>query len=204
VDSSPHGHHGAVEGITPSPAWVVTPHGRGLEFPAGGAADAGIRVGMTGSPPAIIRSLKTFTMAAWARRSANLSRHHTVMSRQLSGDTEVFNLVFDNTDLVLYVWRPSAPTLVARRAIPPSVASDWIHVAATYDGVRFLVFVDGAAGDPVVHDGGLADSVYPLYLGTNKNAGNNQPLEGVLDDVMLFSEALGPDTIQLIRLGSFP
>ena len=50
----------------------------------------------------------------------------------------------------------------------------------------------------------LAPTDKPLYIGTNKNVAQAEPFVGRLDEVLLYSVALGPDQIQALREGVRP
>jgi hypothetical protein len=204
ADSSPNRYDGDLEGGLTSASWVQTPRGGGLRFPRG--LTAGIRVGQPDAVPPKIQALTRFTLAAWTfRATGNTGLHQSIVSRQLDGNTEIFNLTFDNQFLKLYVY-PERPddTLLASGVLTSGAAGGvWVHVAATYDGAYLRVYVDGALGNaPLAYSGALTSSQFPLYLGTNKNdPAENQPFDGILDEVMIFSRALDANAIGRARDG---
>jgi hypothetical protein len=202
-DSSLDGFDGDLEGITAA-NWESTARGGGLRFDRG--PGDGVRVGEVNAVPSKIQTLTEFTIAAWTFRAVGSTGYHqTIISRQLTGNTEVFSLAFDNQFLKFYIYPQIAgDTLMASAELTTGRAGgDWVHVAATYDGSQMRVYLDGVpAGIPVAYTGMLRASQFPLYIGTNKNdPAEHQPFDGILDEVMLFSQALGVDAIGKLRDG---
>jgi len=84
------------------------------------------------------------------------------------------------------------PQLV--RSSRPLAPGRWAHVAATFDGQRAVLFVDGAPdADAVVEP--FDSSRGPVFLGARPEAGGRRPklgtgLDGRLDDVRLYRGAL--------------
>jgi hypothetical protein len=76
----------------------------------------------------------------------------------------------------------------------------------SFDGQNLRLYINGVlAAAPLAYARPLIASPYPLYVGTNKNPNSaDQPFEGVLDEVLLYSEALDDDTIAKIRNGNVP
>jgi hypothetical protein len=202
-DSSGSAYHGALEGIT-AVNWDFSPRGGGLRFDR--APGDGVRVGEVNAVPPKIQTLAHFTIAAWTFRVAgNTGLHQSIMSRQLIGNTEVFNLTFDNEFVKFYIYPQLAgATMQATAELTTGRAGgDWIHVAATYDGAFMRLYLDGVeAPGAVAYTGMLRPSQFPLYIGTNKNdPAEHQPFDGILDEVMLFSEALDGAAIRRLRDG---
>jgi hypothetical protein len=80
-------------------------------------------------------------------------------------------------------------------------------VAATYDGQTLRLYQDAVVVDTLVHPlTALAPTDKPLYIGTNKNgqSGQAEPFVGLLDEVLLYSVALGPGQIEGLRQGLRP
>jgi hypothetical protein len=207
-DSSGNGLHGTLENLPAAGAWVSTPRGGGLSFPVG-ATSAGVRVGALDAVSPLITGLTRFTLAAWTFRTPTTTLKHTsVISRQ-SQDLEnkdIFNLTFDGPGLRLYLYpdRPTESVFAEAPLTTGAAGGEWLHVAATFDGHLVRLYVDGVlTGTPLSYERPLHVSTsYPLYLGTNKNPkAVDQPFEGILDEVMLFSEPLDAAAIAKLRDG---
>jgi hypothetical protein len=201
-DSSGRGHNATLENMDRNVAWVAGRKGGGLLFPRD-TASAGLLVGL---PPAI-RDLRRFTIAAWTYRdSFDDSRLMSVMSRRLdsSSDREVYNMSLDRDTLVFYMHAGPTSATFELRITVPNALDRWHHVAATFDGSRVALYLDGLEGLAGMHPSALASSDQPLYVGTNKNASYHQPFDGILDEVMLYGEALGREAVKALHDGMTP
>jgi hypothetical protein len=194
-DASGRGHDGLLEGLDPATAWSRSGRaGTALEFPANVPATAGVRVELTPE----LRAIQRFTLAAWTYRSTLVPQYVSVLSRQLGdGHNEVFNLAFNNEQLSVFTSVTGQPGGISLRARVFNAANRWVHVAATYDGQHLRLYADGKELASLAHSSPLPDSAQPLYIGTNKNgqAMAPQPWIGLLDEVMVFSDALAPDQL---------
>ena len=115
-----------------------------------------------------------------------------IISRQIgTGPRQVFNLGFQDDELNIVLSQPSGNEIFSLSAgnVKTPMAT-WFHIAATWDGAELVLYQDGqrVAGDTRAWT--LPDASNPLYLGTNKNMNNDEPLVGMLDDVRLYSVAL--------------
>ena len=70
----------------------------------------------------------------------------------------------------------------------------WHHIAGTYDGSRFVLYVDGIAVANVARTGAIAASTSALYLGNRPEL--NKPLDGALSEVRVWGRALSQAQIQ--------
>ena len=75
--------------------------------------------------------------------------------------------------------------------------NSWRHIAGTYDGARFILYLDGVAVANVARSGALATSTRPLTLG-NVSA-LDRAFDGDLDEVRIWSVARTATQIQSAR-----
>lgn len=202
-DASGHGHHGVLEGMDES-AWVASPRGMALQIPD--SQGAGVRVMASDA----ILGIEHFTIVAWVVRQPARASYQSLVSRQL-GDTilEVFNLSLRSSDEVALLMSKSQEAgpgdwPYAARAAGGAPLDQWVHIAATFDGAVARLYVGGTEVATLDYPRALPKSGTPLYLGTNKNPVNNEPLAGRLDEVLLYGVALPPGAIAALARGAAP
>jgi hypothetical protein len=200
ADSSRSGHAGTLEDIDPAKGWVAGHRGGALKVTAN-PLSSGVRVART---PAI-DGIRKFTIAAWVFLNGGNTAYQTVLSRQVdNSDAEVFSVVFVNQILTLYLPRVAGLDYFARASVATPL-SRWVHVAATFDGTTGRLYSDGVQVASTTYAGPLVAATTPLYLGTNKNVTSmNQPLQGLMDDLLLYDTALSPALIAELATGVVP
>ncbi|MBC7330383.1 hypothetical protein H5T88_08510 [bacterium] len=72
----------------------------------------------------------------------------------------------------------------------------WLHLCATYDGVKFRLYVDGNEVASQNAEGQPRPSSSPLYLGRYEIPDKVYFFNGYLDEVRLYPYALSPDEIK--------
>jgi hypothetical protein len=201
ADSSRSGNTGTLEDIDPTTAWVAGRKGGGALKVTSNPLTSGVRVART---PAI-DGIKKFTIAAWVFLTGGATDFQTVLSRQIdNSDGEVFSVAFASQILTLYLPRMPGLSYFARAtAITP--LSQWVHVAATFDGTTGRLYSDGVEVARTTYTGTLTPATTPLYLGTNKNVVSaNQPLRGLVDDLLMYDVALSAEKIKALADGAVP
>jgi hypothetical protein len=200
ADSSRSGHTGMLEDIDPAKGWVAGRRGGALKVTAN-PLSSGVRVART---PAI-DGIRKFTIAAWVFLNGGNTAYQTVLSRQVdNSEAEVFNVVFVNQILTLYLPRVANRDYIARATVATPL-SRWVHVAATFDGATGRLYSDGVQVASTSYSGALVAATTPIYLGTNKNVTSmNQPLQGLMDDLLLYDTALSPALIAELATGVVP
>ena len=76
-------------------------------------------------------------------------------------------------------------------------AGAWQHLAATFDGTRLRVYVNGVQVESFAVSGNLATSTRPLFIGGNVVFGD-EFFSGVIDEVRIYNRALTADEIQTV------
>ena len=74
----------------------------------------------------------------------------------------------------------------------------WTHLAATYDGTRLRLFINGIQAGWFGVTGTITDSALPLYIGGNAYWG--EFFKGTIDEVRVFSVALTADQILAVAI----
>lgn len=76
------------------------------------------------------------------------------------------------------------------------VNGQWHHVAATYDGSRIRLFVDGVEVGAKTTTGSIdVEPSVPLWIGANPPVTGSRPWDGKLDDVRLYDVGLSSGQI---------
>ena len=78
------------------------------------------------------------------------------------------------------------------------VPDEWFHIAASYDGEVFLIYINGCLETFTTLNGSINSTIHGLEIGQMlpDDAGFN--FRGTIDDVLIFDHALHPDTIALL------
>ncbi|HSN89737.1 MAG TPA: LamG domain-containing protein [Anaeromyxobacteraceae bacterium] len=192
ADSSGNGLHGVLRGPRPAedrlgnPAGALAFRERDRQF---------VDLGTWAEP-------ERLTLAAWVRPSS--SRPMTIFSKHSSDHRPVdawLELGLDGGGrVVLSLPVPgSRGRLASSRRLAPG---RWTHVAATFDGDRAVIYVDGepdVQGELRAFDG----SPGPAFAGGRPEANGRRArlgtsFDGRLDDLALFRGALGPQAIQAL------
>jgi hypothetical protein len=72
----------------------------------------------------------------------------------------------------------------------------WYHMAGTYDGSQMILYVDGEVSATMDASGNITGYDTPLLLGIN--GGRTEPMDGRIDDVRIYDNALDQVEIQAV------
>jgi hypothetical protein len=134
-----------------------------------------------------------FTIALWARQASTGPMTSVSQPHPAGG-------VFDNSweleagfNLDFTFTINHAGTLDEIGTISGLIALDtWYHLAASWDGARQRIFVDGSLRQDVAYAGAIPYDSTPMFIGCDDNAGTYQPFAGMIDEVELYDRALSP------------
>ena len=82
---------------------------------------------------------------------------------------------------------------------------EWHHVAGTYDGTQYILYIDGVQDGPAVPaTGPIAQTTsHKFTIGAFESSGNvSKFYDGYIDDVRVYGEALDPMAIQGLAEGN--
>ena len=200
-DHSGRGHHADLEALNPNTAWTTGHFDGALDFPAS-VTQAAARVRL----PADANQIQQFTIAAWAFRTSIVDgRHMSILSRQIAGAREVYNLTFVDDHLAVNVSNSDGGasfTSVQSGVVTPP--NEWIHVAASYDGSSIRLYLNGREIAQAPHTGALPTSTNPILIGTNRNTNNDEPMVGRLDEILFYTRALPAGAIDALARDARP
>jgi len=188
LDWSGHGNDGALQG---DPQWITGYDGDALQLDGSGdniyAESAQLPTG-------------AFTLALWFNSDSDLdasdprqdfiywqtgSRPHFTFNRNGDGEIGFWPNVggdFDGPVTVTRTW----------------AAAKWYHIAGTFDGTAFKIYVNGNLEDTVLHPGIHTDAS-GLLIGAR--SGQRNYFTGEIDDVRLYGKALTQQEISLAMRG---
>lgn len=138
-----------------------------------------------------------FTMSAWVNfRSVGARQvivsYHNVYPTQLEGRaTGTINALLTPANL-----GGGTDIGTSSNYVEPN---KWYHVASTYDGSTFRLYVNGTQVASGSHTTGVATATTATYIGTYNNV--EQYLNGTVDEVMILNHHLSADEIYQLYLG---
>ncbi len=183
ADSSKNGHDGKFVGNI---GWTDGKFEKGLEF----FGEAGSRVEISHDDSL---TLDEWTITAWAKLKPTGAWAVIVVkdpgngvqnySLDLNGDGKVFSEVTSNGN-----WSDCGSNTAVQD-------DNWHFLAASYDGAALGIYVDGKK-EKEQNFAKPDTNAAPVTIGDRMD--NSQPLLGIVDDIGLFSVALGEDDLKTI------
>ncbi len=189
IDASGNGHTGALNNIT-NASWVPGILGGALDF-----IDLDDVVTIADSDP--LDLAERLTVSTWIKPSS--------FDPQGDGGQDIVLTKGSGTDLNYRL------SIIATNDVPPnykaqfravidgtleavaasstfSQAGDWHHIAGTYDGINFLIYVDGAlAGSKsVVATTGIATNTSDIVFGQSSASSTAFAFSGLIDDTCIY------------------
>lgn len=204
TDSTSWSNHGTVTG----PAWTAGVIGGGLDFD--GVDDYAQRASAAlGGPfPATPAATGAFTVAAWIRLD-RVGARNPIAGKQGNGERGFLFMTEDDDRLTLELFK-DATANNSVRSNATMIAGRNYHVAATYefrgDGASAVrLYIDGAL------DGGMDTAVGPLNVNATAfevgrywwSSSYSVYLDGLLDDVRVYSRALSGCELGRVSNGGF-
>jgi hypothetical protein len=146
---------------------------------------------VTVNDTAALHLTTAMTLEAWVRPSASGSWRSTLLKETSNG--LAYGLYASDASS-----RPDGSIHIAADIDvtgPAAIALNvWTHLAASYDGTAFKLYVNGIQVTSRAVSGSVATSTSPLRLGGNKIWG--EYFAGVIDEVRIYNRALSAAEIQ--------
>ncbi len=169
----------------------------GVSWVTGVAGLAGRFTGGTGvfaivPHNASINITEQITIAAWIRPTALSNRQ--ILSKANPDGYELS--IFEGGQVEFRINRESSGSTYRLRSIStyPTDGNTWMHVAATFDGTRSRIYINGVLDNTATYaPTSINSNTVNLLIGSR--SGNNRWL-GDLDEVMLYNKALTNTEIQ--------
>jgi len=186
-DLSGHGLHGTVRGAARAPG------------KSGGAIECKQDALVEVRHAAALDEFRDgITVSAWVKRDAE-STWNMILSREVrDGPSEYFGLAVVKNKALFSV-DPDGAHYQNIQSSEDMPAGEWIHLAGTYDGQAFKLYVNGrlAKSAPCAVPFKFADR-NPLIIGGNTNTQGKKWVDcfhGLIDEVRLYNRALNENDI---------
>jgi Concanavalin A-like lectin/glucanases superfamily len=181
-DASGNSNTGTVSGATRTTSGRF---GRALSFD-------GIDDWVTVNPSSSLNLTTRMTLEAWVYPTVTPSGWRTVIQKEQPGGVVYFlHASSDSGD------RPAVGVYIdrERHLIGGNrlVANTWVHLAATYDGARLRLYVNGSQVASRSRSGAIQTSASPLRIGGNSVWG--EFFKGTIDEVRIYNRALTREEI---------
>jgi hypothetical protein len=139
--------------------------------------------------PAMARPSESgqITVAAWVR-AKDVSRGQIVLKRE--GAWQLVIGGWEQPRGMFAVWSPEIHSIMSE---PVLKAGEWQHLAGSYDGAKFTLFVNGKAvsSEPAAYGKPAPNAQQPLWIGANLPANKPEMLfDGDLADMAVWDRAL--------------
>jgi len=189
ADASGYGHSGA---LTNGPTWTTGQLAGGLKFD--GTNDY---LQIANPTAAELNPTSAISLAAWINPSSWGSNRRII---QKGATDNQYRLTAENGVLKFHIAGLSAATLTV--ALP--AVGKWTHVAATYDGAKMSIYVNGVLAAQQNSTGVIKVTADELAIGRKPGstlAGNY--FAGVMDDVRIYSRAItASEVADLAKVGT--
>lgn len=181
VDASGNANHGIVSGAVRTASGKF---GNALTFD-------GVDDGVSIADAQTLSLANGMTLEAWVYPTVAMSGWKSVVTKENPAGSTPYDL-FANSD----VDRPAAAVYTTDRSpiygTLPLGTNQWVHLAATYDGVTMRLYVNGQAVSAQPETGDIQVTGGALRIG----GVTGQFFKGIIDEVRVYDRALSASEIQ--------
>ena len=141
----------------------------------------------------------TMTLAAWFKAD-NFDTHDARIISKATGTAEqdhiwmVSTIKDKKSGTIKLRFRlktgKATSTLISKTSIK---ARQWVHVAATYDGSKMRLYVNGSPSGSFNKKGHIAQSKAKIWIGDNPVGNRN--FDGIIDQVLIYNQALSANAV---------
>jgi len=199
VDASGHGNDGSCSGTT------CPTVERSAREGTGAARFDGIDdlVTIADAPDLDVAAI---TVALWANKHAHdmTGDNDALIGRQYgSVERDVWSLGYFPQPGVEYMWALSTASVEPSERFVSGRSSNgdletWVHLAATHDGQRSQLYVDGVLVNEVPTVGDLYAETTPIIIGAGENGVRSEFSSVTIDDLRIYDHVLTPGQIAVI------
>jgi hypothetical protein len=140
-----------------------------------------------------------FSVSCWFESPADSAGAGTILSRRWStvnGFLYRLDIADGKLQLSINAGNVYHGRVTSKEELP---RGRWVHLAATFDGLHALVYVDGKPSGSAGYRMGIPDEQTPLLIGASaSSSGASSFLGGLLDEVRLYERALAPGEVEAL------
>lgn len=112
-----------------------------------------------------------------------------------------YRLELRDANTVEFAIHDGSPVVLTAKT-PQDWFGQWHHVAATYNGIRLQIYIDGNPVASLTHKGSIDHASQPVFIG--RNLDNQTILRGAVDSVRIYGRALARKDIHSAMEGKAP
>jgi len=185
IDSSGNDRDGLLKN---SPKWVNGKFGMALEF---NGTNTYVEV-----PYPDEFTLEIFSVMAWIKTSET-SAWSGIVEKREPGQVANYALEMTSSNTVQFIFTKGGDQKW-QIATTKTVVTDgnWHHIVGTYDNESLRIYTDGILENQTAFTGAPDKNIQPLTIGSQHSGAGR--FNGLIDEVAIFNEALGENTIQTI------
>ena len=184
-DASANANHGTLQGAT----WDTNDADGTFAVRLDGSNDS---VSVPHAPS--LSLFEEFTFEAWVRYDTVPTADAPILRKP-----DAYRLVLKQSQLkLILVINGSTRTVTA--SIPTIAVDRWYQVAATYDGSRVRLYLNGQEVAEQAISGAINQTTSPVSIGR----ADSDVIDGMIDNVRIFGRALAPSEFNLLPPGTTP
>jgi len=184
-DASANANHGTLQGAT----WDTNDADGTFAVRLDGSNDS---VSVPHAPS--LSLFEEFTFEAWVRYDTVPTADAPILRKP-----DAYRLVLKQSQLkLILVINGSTRTVTA--SIPTIAVDRWYQVAATYDGSRVRLYLNGQEVAEQAISGAINQTTSPVSIGR----ADSDVIDGMIDNVRIFGRALAPSEFNLLPAGTTP
>jgi len=180
-DSSTRGNNGSLIG---QPLWVAGKFASALDF---AAADQGVEVPTNGM------NLTRGTITLWAKPGSFPAVTQFMFAHVANGWANRIQIYTDNTQGGLGIGL--GDTHKKHTNIFNLPINSWTHIALTWNGTNYIVYVNGTQSATGTYTGLATLSTYADIANTGNRSDRSEAFDGIIDDVRIYNRALAASEI---------
>jgi hypothetical protein len=146
------------------------------------------------APELALGARNTYTMTAWVKPEQRDDDVRRIVISKFNGGVAAGWYLGVNSDDKIQAYRNAAPWSVIGDAA--NSASEYVHIASSYDGSNFSVWRNGVLDSTIPYPGHPSDQATDVLIGGSFSQNNVNPsFKGTIDDVRIYNRVLTDDEL---------